>query len=90
MTLVGALMVFFIAGLSLGLLDYYHAVVSTLGFTRYRIEGDEGQLDGLGSVVVRRDRLEVVVSPAHPWATQGPDRPAPAQRVREALRRSGR
>jgi DNA-binding transcriptional LysR family regulator len=34
------------------------------------IEGHEDQLDGLGSVVVGRDRLEVVVSPAHPWAAR--------------------
>jgi DNA-binding transcriptional LysR family regulator len=34
------------------------------------IEGDEGHLDGLGSVIVGRDRLEVVVSPAHPWAAR--------------------
>jgi DNA-binding transcriptional LysR family regulator len=34
------------------------------------IEGDEDQLDGLGSVIVGRDRLEVVVAPAHPWAAR--------------------
>jgi molybdate transport repressor ModE-like protein len=34
------------------------------------VEGRGGRLDGLEAVVVGRDRLEVVVSPAHPWAAR--------------------
>lgn len=39
-TLVGALALFFIAGLSLGLLDYYHALVSTLGISFVALVAD--------------------------------------------------
>jgi DNA-binding transcriptional LysR family regulator len=35
-----------------------------LGF----VEGEETRLDGLAAVVVRRDRLVLVVPPEHPWA----------------------
>jgi molybdate transport repressor ModE-like protein len=34
------------------------------------VEGRGGRLKGLEAVVVGRDRLEVVVSPAHPWAAR--------------------